>query len=301
MWAPFEEVGERIELSAGFAVLAIGILVALSMAAISMAAETRVGPVDPDTEKHRLVRFVSRFPRFARFVRRRLDRSTAGGLLLTVGFVVVLFLAVFVGWIFDTVDQESGFARFDMAVAEFGAGHADSFWWSVQGLFTRLGGTLVIAAVAIAVGLWGWWRYRNHHFALFMVSIAVGQALLNSGLKLLVGRERPDVLQLASFSGTSFPSGHSAAAAATYMAAAFVIAMGLRRNQRLVVVAMGSFVAAAVGASRALLGVHWLTDVLAGLAVGFAWFVVCAVAFGGRIMWFGEPKYEVEDRAETLA
>lgn len=288
-------------MSAGFAVLAIGMFVALSMAAVSMAAEPRVGPVDPDIEKHRLVRLVSRFPRFARFVRRRLDRRTAGGLLLTVGFVVVLFLAVFVGWIFDTVDNEAGFARFDMAVAEFGANHADSFWWSVQGLFTRLGGTLVIAAVATAVGLWGWWRYRNHHFALFMVSIAVGQALLNSGLKLLVGRERPDVLQLASFSGTSFPSGHSAAAAATYMAAAFVIAMGLRRNQRLVVVAMGSFVAAAVGATRALLGVHWLTDVLAGLAVGFAWFVICAVAFGGRIMLFGEPKYEVDDRAETAA
>jgi undecaprenyl-diphosphatase len=188
-----------------------------------------------------------------------------------------------------------------VAVAEFGASHADSFWWGVQSLFTRLGGSLVVAAVGVGVGLWGWWRYRNHHFALFMAAIVVGQALLNSGLKLLVGRERPDVLQLAPFSGTSFPSGHSAAAAATYMAAAFVIAIGLRRTQRLLVVAMASFVAAAVGATRALLGVHWLTDVLAGLAVGLAWFVVCAVAFGGRIMLFGELKDEIGSTAEIPA
>jgi undecaprenyl-diphosphatase len=85
------------------------------------------------------------------------------------------------------------------------------------------------------------------------------------------------------------------------MAAAFVIAIGLRRTQRLLVVAMASFVAAAVGATRALLGVHWLTDVLAGLAVGLAWFVVCAVAFGGRIMLFGELKDEIGSTAEIPA
>ena len=288
-------------MSAGIAVLVTGAIAAIFMTVFSVASQPADMPLDPDIEKSRLVRLVSRFPRLAHFVRRRIDRTTAGGLMLTVGFGVVFLLAVFVGSVFDMVDDGSGFAGFDAAVAGFGARNADSFWWDLQGLFTRLGGSTIVGGVAIAVGVWGWWRYRNHHVALFMVAVVAGQALLNSGLKLIVGRERPDILQLAPFSGSSFPSGHSAAAAATYMAAAFVIALGLSKTHRWIAMAAGSFIAAGVAATRALLGVHWLTDVLAGLAVGLAWFIVCAIAFGGRIMFFGEPKFEIEDRAERAA
>jgi undecaprenyl-diphosphatase len=36
-----------------------------------------------------------------------------------------------------------------------------------------------------------------------------------------------------------------------------------------------------------LLDVHWLTDVITGLALGWGWFALCAIAFGGRILRFG--------------
>jgi hypothetical protein len=38
-----------------------------------------------------------------------------------------------------------------------------------------------------------------------------------------------------------------------------------------------------------LLDVHWLSDVIAGLLLGWSWFAVCGIAFGGRLLQFGAP------------
>ena len=51
-------------------------------------------------------------------------------------------------------------------------------------------------------------------------------------------------------------------------------------------------IAVAVACSRVLLDLHWLSDVVAGLALGWGWFAVCAVAFGGWLLRFGAPVEE---------
>jgi membrane-associated phospholipid phosphatase len=56
-------------------------------------------------------------------------------------------------------------------------------------------------------------------------------------------------------------------------------------------------VAVTVAGTRVLLGVHWLTDVLAGLAVGWAWFALWSIAFGGRLLHFGAPAELADDLA----
>jgi membrane-associated phospholipid phosphatase len=47
--------------------------------------------------------------------------------------------------------------------------------------------------------------------------------------------------------------------------------------------------AVAVASSRVLLDVHWLSDVIAGLILGWVWFMISSVAFGGRLLRFGAP------------
>ena len=57
-------------------------------------------------------------------------------------------------------------------------------------------------------------------------------------------------------------------------------------------------IAVAVACSRVLLGVHWMSDVIAGLAFGWAWFGICAIAFGGRFLVLGAPVQQATEIAE---
>jgi len=106
-------------------------------------------------------------------------------------------------------------------------------------------------------------------------------------VKELVDRLRPTFNPVAATLGPSFPSGHSSTAAAFYATVALLLGRWRPRPARAVITGLAAGVAVGVAASRVLLDVHWLTDVIAGLALGWTWFALCAIAFGGRILRFG--------------
>jgi undecaprenyl-diphosphatase len=79
------------------------------------------------------------------------------------------------------------------------------------------------------------------------------------------------------------------AAAATYAGIAFVLALGLAPHWRATLSGIAVAIAVAVACSRVLLGVHWFSDAIAGLLLGWTWFGLVAVAYGGRVLKFGAP------------
>ena len=143
--------------------------------------------------------------------------------MLTVCFLIVLGVAVVLGLLLDMIDAGSGLAELDDSVAEWGAEHATSAAVDVLEVITHLGGTPVVIAALVGGAVVDYPQRRNAEVFAFVAAVGIGQLVINNLLKLLIDRDRPDVMQLVETSGSSFPSGHSTAAAAAWSAVALVL------------------------------------------------------------------------------
>ncbi len=274
------------------AVMGLVIVAGLAAYGVLFAFARRNAPLDTEREERW---FVVHAPTPLRRALHYADRRVVGGAALAFLFFVVLFASTAVGWIFDTIDERQGFARFDQRAAEFGADNATDETTSLLEGITQFGATGWLLIVMAVIGVIEAWHFRKPAVLGYLASVGIGVSLINTGLKHLVERERPAVMQLTSHSSFSFPSGHSAAAAACWAAIALVVARRWRRGPRRVAAMAALAITLAVAATRVLLGVHWLTDVIAGVITGWAWFMVVTLAFGGRILRLGEPAERVAE------
>jgi len=243
---------------------------------------------------------VRRHARAARWVRAHLDpEATTGSMLVLIGLVAVVGGGA-LGLLVAMVRTHRGFADFDTAATRFGARHATASSTQILRIITQFGGAYVIVPLAVVAGAVEARRFRSWATVAFLAVVVGGQYALADLIKAAVHRARPDVLRLTGFSGPSFPSGHATAASATF--AAFALLAGRARSRRTKTTLAGLSVGAAVliAATRVMLGVHWLTDVLAGLCLGWTWFAVTSIAFGGRRLRFGAPLETVHDAVNKI-
>jgi membrane-associated phospholipid phosphatase len=279
------------------ALIALGVIVAFVVTIVVVdLVGRRSSPLDTEREERW---FVAHAPAPLRRVLRRAERRTAGGAAVVLLFGILLIAATSVGWILDTTEENRGFARWDQSAAEWGAENGTETSTRLLDLITQFGATgWLLIAMALIGGIEAY-RHRKLAIIGYLATVGLGVSLLNNGLKHLVDRERPNIRPLSGFSSWSFPSGHSAAAAACWAAIALVAARHWGRRGRTAAALGAMLITLAVATSRVLLGVHWLTDVIAGIAVGWAWFFVVTLIFGGRILRFGEPAERVAESPPT--
>jgi len=228
-------------------------------------------------------------PWLSNILRTRLDPSTATGLALTLALVVAILGGLVLGALAYLMRTNAALVNIDNSVGQWEFDHASPL--STHGLHavTQVADTYTVIALIAIVSVVEFLRLPNRWIPVFLVTVVLGEIVLVNVIKQALDRVRPAFDPAAASLGPSFPSGHSATAAATYAAVALVLARRRAPVTRALIAAGAVAIAVAVATSRVMLGVHWLSDAIAGLAFGWAWFAVCAVAFGGRLVSFGAP------------
>ena len=120
---------------------------------------------------------------------------------------------------------------------------------------------------------------RKAATAVYLVSATAGGALLNSTLKSIIERPRPDIVtHLVEVNSASFPSGHAMNSAVVFLTLGAVLSrIHTQRRVRSYILAVAISLTVTIGFSRVYLGVHWPSDVLAGWMVGAVWATLCWV------------------------
>lgn len=137
---------------------------------------------------------------------------------------------------------------------------------------TNLGDTFIIVTIVILSFL----LFKNKIYPKLITANILGVVLVNQSLKYLVMRPRPDELwHLVEETGFSFPSGHSMAAFGFYGYFIYLISISkLNKKLKVLLITLLSILIILIGLSRVYLGVHYLSDIVAGFIMSFIYLII---------------------------
>jgi membrane-associated phospholipid phosphatase len=212
------------------------------------------------------------------FLRARFERNSHLGLPLTMAVLVLLGASWFFGSIAEEVATGDEITNLDLKVSQWFHSHANKLLTRAVLVVTHLHGIagLTILSLFMAVFMF---RKKEWSWLLTLAVAIPGGTLLNVGFKHIFERARPHFDEpLLSLTTYSFPSGHAAGATVFYgVLAAYLISKVRLWRWRALIAASAVALVALVALSRLYLGVHYLSDVVAGIAEGIAWL---ALIFG---------------------
>lgn len=193
-------------------------------------------------------------------------------------FVVAVAMAVFLALAL-LLTLGNSLAAFDVQVTQFL--HARRTPWLSRAMLLISDGHETVRVLA-GVALLAMWRFfRGDRAAVLSLAVVPIGQLVNVGLKQVFERARPVVPEpLVHLSTYSFPSGHAVASTVLY---GVLCALALQRVKsrfwRMAAAAAATAMVLLVAFSRVYLGAHYLSDVIAGIAVG----VACVAVFLRRV------------------
>lgn len=214
-------------------------------------------------------------------VRRLLDPTERFGLRLTLVGLAIVAVAVPFSTLLFQVLAKGPLTRLDGRVANAlnARVHRHPAWVRTLQVISAFGRPPVLAAFVVVAAVL-LWRTARHRSAAFVVVASAGGGIVDSLVKVAVDRPRPVVDHpVATALGKSFPSGHAMSSTVTYGALLVALWPLLGPLARRIAPWLVAAVVVAIGSSRLLLGVHFVSDVVGGYVLGLAWLLGSVAAF----------------------
>ena len=190
---------------------------------------------------------------------------------IVIGLALAAAVLAALGWLV-TGPYKGVTAGFDSNLRYFVRQIHSPMWTAVLLTVGKLGSTLYLAVIGGVVGVVFLFLRWFRPFLLLVIVMA-GQAALHHGFKWLIARPRPSALMsYKAVEDFSFPSGHAIGALCLYGAIAWLVAVRLENSAVKAGIAIFSAVIIfLIGVSRAYIGIHYPSDVLAGFIAGAIW------------------------------
>jgi undecaprenyl-diphosphatase len=155
----------------------------------------------------------------------------------------------------------------------YGYGATRPGWVSAWDVFCTVLGPAAFRLATFAVIVVALAR-RRVRLAMFLLITVEFSGLVVEVAKQAADRPRP-VTAFVSAAGTAFPSGHALGVLVAVLALLTVALPAVRPSLRRWLIVLGAVIVVAIGIGRVVLNVHHPSDVLAGWALGYAYFAVC--------------------------
>ncbi len=221
-----------------------------------------------------ILRFKNKFPRTFYFIAQRLSINKFNGLPLSIFFIAISFNLLLIFDFTEDIINSKKFIVIDDFIAQFFFSLRNEQLAKFFYLLSLSCNILTVIILGFGISIYLLLKKKFH----FVIGLLI--SILGSGLTIYLGKSifkigRPIEYSYYLENNFSFPSGHSTIVVSFYGLLFYFL---LRNNYSIAI--KGKFISVAllffflIGFSRLYLGVHFLSDVIAGYILGFIWLLV---------------------------